>query len=224
MSYPSFVAASPLAFGVKNSKVLVQIPQGSQSKDLLLVFLESANEPPAVPSGWSIVPNSAQGVGSPGTAGAVAITALYKFASSLEKPVTFDASGDHLCGISAAFRNVDEIFPFSATSGGIQPTASTTLSLPPVTTTRSQCLIVHAVATDNDANTSSNFTSWVNPMNTPTEQFDRGTNLGAGGGIGIATFPLGVAGPSGITTVSQPSGTAAYLTLAIGPARRVIIT
>ena len=162
MSYPSFVAAGTFQNGI--GALTVPQPTGIQNGDLLMLFVETANEVVTTPTGYTIAPSSPQGTGTAGAAGGTRLSVFYKIAGTSEGSVSVADSGDHQDAVILAFRNVDDLNPFNTSSGGVQATAATSLTLPSVTTSRSQCMIVNAVGTDNDLNTTANFSAWANEI------------------------------------------------------------
>lgn len=217
MSYPIFVAASSTTNYID---VAVSPPSGIQRGDLLMLFVESANEAITTPSGWTIAPSSPQGTGTAGASGAVRLSVFYKFSEATEGNVTPAGAPDHYVANMLAFRNVNRSDPFDATAGSTATSSIITIhTLSAVTTTRSQCMIVNAVATDLDGSTGAVFSSWTNATTgNPTEQCDGVTSNGRGGGLAVATALKGTAGSTGSTTVTGPSATLyAEITYALNP-------
>lgn len=217
MSYPTFVAAGT-GVDAQQANATVSPPSGIRRGDLLMLFVESANEAVTTPSGWTIAPSSPQGTGTAGASGAVRLSVFYKFSEATEGNVTITNPGDHSYSVMLAFRNVNRKDPFN-TSSGTTLAAGTSLTLPAVTTTRSQTMIVNSIAGDADATGAQFSNSWANATTgAPTNRFDDGTNSGRGGGVAVATALLGVAGSSGSTTVTQLSSVvSAPITYALNP-------
>jgi len=230
MSYPTFVAAGTLQSGTNNVTNLAA-PAGIRRGDLLLLLVETANQVVVeaditgeIGAQYVAAPGAApQGTGGAGVAGGVRLTVFYKFTAGTEANIgiTDGNARDHTAAVILAFRNVDQLNPFNTSAGGVQTPAATSLTLPQVTTTRSQCMIVNVVASDRDlAATNTTFSAWANATTgAPTERFDQTVATGTGGGFGVATALLGVAGASGQTTVTTTNNTAAYITYALEPRR-----
>jgi hypothetical protein len=191
--------------------------------DLILIFLESANQAFTPVSGYAAVPSSPQGTGTAGGAGAVRLTIFYKFSDGTETTYVTGDSGNHNTVASFIIEGVDRENPFNANAGNTAA-ASTALTCPAVTTTRPECLIINAVATDRDINSSNNFTGETNAnLANLTERIDNSTNQQQGGGLYILTGEKGTAGSTGTTTATQAaSEETARITLALAPLRRRI--
>ncbi len=229
MSYPTFVAAGTLQSGTNNVTNLAA-PAGIRRGDLLLLLVETANQVVVeaditgeIGAQYVAAPGAApQGTGGAGVAGGVRLTVFYKFTAGTEANIgiTDGNARDHTAAVILAFRNVDQLNPFNTSAGGVQAAAATSLTLPQVTTTRSQCMIVNVVASDRDLAATNTFSAWANATTgAPTERFDQTVATGTGGGFGVATALLGVAGASGQTTVTTTNNTAAYITYALEPRR-----
>lgn len=203
----------------------------SEPGDLILIFLESANQAFTAPvgGGYTQLASSPQSQGTAGAANAVRLTIFYKIADGTETTYVTGDSGDHNCVCSLVIQGVDRENPINATAGNTQA-ATSSISCPAVTTTRPECLIIHAMATDRDANsTNTNFTAPVNAnLANFVRRIDQTFNTGQGGGQGIYTSEKGTAGDVGTTAFTQ--GTAptliseelANITIAIAPLRRRI--
>jgi len=229
MSYPTFVAAGTLQSGTNNVTNLAA-PAGIRRGDLLLLLVETANQVVVeaditgeIGAQYVAAPGAAPpGTGGAGVAGGVRLTVFYKFTAGTEANIgiTDGNARDHTAAVILAFRNVDQLNPFNTSAGGVQAAAATSLTLPQVTTTRSQCMIVNVVASDRDLAATNTFSAWANATTgAPTERFDQTVATGTGGGFGVATALLGVAGASGQTTVTTTNNTAAYITYALEPRR-----
>src|SRR5882672_7107385 len=69
---PTFIAAGTFAEGTGN--ITPGPPAGIQANDILLLFVETANETVSAPAGWSAVADSPQGTGTVGGATSTALT------------------------------------------------------------------------------------------------------------------------------------------------------
>lgn len=197
----------------------------SEPGDLILIFLESANQAFTAPAGggYTQLASSPQSQGTAGAIGAVRLTIFYKISDGTETTYVTGDSGDHNIVCSLVIRNVDLIDPINVTAGNTQA-ATTAVSCPTVTTTRPECLMVFAMASDRDANSTAN---WSAPVNANLANFverrDQTFNTNNGGGLGIYTAEKGTAGATGATTFTQgASEELANITIAIAPLRRRI--
>lgn len=198
----------------------------AQPGDLILIFLESANQAFTAPAGggYTELVSSPQGQGTAGAANAVRLTIFYKIADGTETTYVTGDSGDHNCVCSFIISGVDRQEPINATAGTTQA-ATTAITCPTVTTTRPECLIIHAMASDRDANNTNNFSTPVNAdLANFVERIDQTFNTNQGGGLGIYTSEKGTAGAVGTTNFTQgASEEVSNITIAIAPQRRSIV-
>lgn len=197
----------------------------SEPGDLILIFLESANQAFTAPvgGGYTQLASSPQSQGTAGAANAVRLTIFYKIADGTETTYVTGDSGDHNTVCSLVLEGVDRQNPINATAGNTQA-ATTAVSCPTVTTDRPECLMILAMASDRDANSTAN---WSTPVNANlanfVERIDQTFNTGQGGGLGIYTAQKGTAGATGATSFTQgATEELANITIAIAPQRRSI--
>ena len=197
----------------------------SEPGDLILIFLESANEAFTAVTGYLQAPSSPQGTGTAAAANATRLTIFYKFSDGTETTYVTGDSGDHNAVGSLVIRGVDRVNPFNANAGDTAA-ASLTITCPAVTTTVPECMIINAVATDYDLNSTAVFSNPTNAnLTSLTERIDGTTAQQDGGGLGVFTGLKATAGSTGTTTVTQvASEETARITLAIAPLRRRIAT
>ncbi|MFA4969748.1 MAG: hypothetical protein WC540_08955, partial [Sulfuritalea sp.] len=190
------------------------------ANDIALLFVESAGGQSvtlSVPNGFVAVPNSPQATGA-GTAGTRLTVFWARATSSAMAAPKIAAPSDHFYAQIVTFRGViNSGNPIDATAGGTKPVASTSVTVPGVTTTVANALIVQAVARGNDlaaaafsAQTNANLTGIV-------EHLDAGTANGNGGGLGIWSGVMATAGATGNTTATVTSSINAFLTIALKP-------
>jgi hypothetical protein len=193
--------------------------------DLILIFLGSANQAFTPVSGYAAVPSSPQGAGTAGAIGAVRLTIFYKFSDGTETTYTTGDSGNHNTVGSLIISGVDKVNPFSANAGNTAA-AATAITCPAVVTTVPECLIINAIATDYDANSTAVFSNPTNAnLTNITERIDGSTNQQNGGGLGVFTGEKGTAGSTGTTAVTQvASEETARISLALAPLRRRIVS
>lgn len=197
----------------------------SEPGDLILIFLESANQAFTAPvgGGYTQLASSPRGTGTAGAANATRLTIFYKIADGNETTYVTGDSGDHNIICSFVIRNVDRQEPINVTAGNTAA-ASTTVTCPAVTTTRPECLIILAMSSDRDANSTTNWSAPVNAnLANFVERIDQTFNTNNGGGLGIYTAQKGTAGSTGTTNFTQgASEETARITIAIAPQRRAI--
>ena len=197
----------------------------SEEGDLILIFLESANQAFTAPvgGGYTQVTASPQGTGTAAQANATRLTIFYKIADGTETTYVTGDSGDHNVVCSFVIRGADRVTPINDSVGNTAA-AATALTCPAVVTTVPECLIIIAIASDRDANSTTNVATPVNAnLTSLTERIDQTFNTGQGGGLGIYTGLKATAGSTGTTAVTQgASEETSRITLAIAPLRRRI--
>ena len=177
-----------------------------QSGDVALLIVESANQAISLstPAGFAEVTNSPQGTGTAAGTAATRLAVYWKRATtSAEAQPTVADSGDHQIARIITFRGVIASGnPWDVTAGNVASSASTSVSIPGVTTTVANTLVVTIVA--NATDTSSARTSgWTNTnLASLTERVDSNTKSGNGGGFGVATGVKATAGATGNTTAT----------------------
>jgi len=206
-SVPTFVAAGSVASGA--GAVTPALPSGLQSNDILLLFLETANQAISISNqnggSWTEVTNSPQGTGAAGGASATRLTAFWSRYNGTQGAPTVSDSGNHQVGLIIAVRGcVTTGNPWNVTAGGVESTSDTSGAIPGATTTVANTLVVAAIATDlPDANGTANFSAWANSnLTNVAERTDNTRNAGNGGGLAIATGEKATAGAYGNTTVT----------------------
>ncbi len=193
------------------------------ANDILFIVRMSANAPTVgiVPpaGGWAEVSGSPQGVGTTDAATGVGINVYWKLADGSETTVSLGDSGDINYGIGFAVRGASTSAPINASAGDTHSAASSTRTLPSVTTTVDGCMILFFATHDADASgnrwsgaTNANLTDF-------TEVFDAGTTINSGGIVMITTAMQATAGATGTTsfTVSSTENSA-HVVVAVRPA------
>lgn len=213
----SFVNKSAFASGT--TALSVGAVASVVAGDLLLLFVESANQPVAAPSGWTQVTNSPIATGTANAAGGVALQIFYQFATGADTTTSVADSGDHTTAIKIAYRGVDQTTPFAATPvSGTKATASTTTTFPAITTATANALVVLATGLDLDAASTATTGTITNAnLTSITERHDQTVTSGFGGGLVIADGFKATAGSTGTSTATVTSTVQVYLTLALKP-------
>lgn len=185
--------------------------------DLILLFVESANENIATPTGYTQVTNSPVSTGTAATAGGVRLAVFYSWATGADTTTSVADSGNHTTAIKIAYRGVDLTTPFDATPvTGIKTPASTSTSFPGITTTTANAKIVHASGLDLDAASTATTGAATNAnLTSITELHDQTISGGVGGGLVIIDGTKATAGATGNTTATVTSTIQVYLTMAL---------
>lgn len=225
MATIQYVAAGAISGATGGPTVVA--PAGIQNGDLLLLLCESANQAISItsPAGWTEVGSQAsQGTGTAAGLVATRLAVFYKFTTGTETNVVLAAAGNHTIGRMVAFRNVNFRNPFNATGSGASAAANgTALTLPAVTTTIPNSMIVLCASTSFDGNNVATFN--VLPTNANltsiTERIDSTNNAGNGGGLVLWTAFKTTVGSTGTSSAtSAQSAVYGYLTIALRPEAR----
>ncbi len=189
--------------------------------DIGLLVIETSGEGTTLsittPTGWQAVP------GSPVTdlatiAGSKLQVWWKRAASAAEGAVTVPDSGDHQVARIFTFRNcIATGDPWDVTTTGNKTTASTTATVPAVTTTVADTLITMIVSRPNDNSSTIHFGVPVNANLTGLGKGgEAGTTQGNGGGFVVSYGVKATAGNTGTSTLSKiASTTDAYMVIAL---------
>ncbi len=201
------VGTGAIAYGT--GAITPALPSGLQANDILLLFLETANQAISISNQnggtWTQVSGSPQGTGTGGSSGSVALTVFWSRYNGTQGAPTTSSSGNHQIGRIMAIRGATTSGnPWDVTAGGVDATSSKTATVPGATTTVANTLVVAAVAVGlPKTNGTADFSAWTNSnLSSLTEQIDNTRNAGVGGGIGVATGAMATAGAYGNTTVT----------------------
>ena len=195
--------------------------------DIGLVVIETSGNSADLtpPAGWAALP------GTPVTD--VATTAGSKLhvwwkraASSAEAAVATGAGTDHIIARLYTFRGcVTTGNPWNVITTGTKTTASTTATIPSLTTTWDDTLITMIVGRPDDSSSISHFGVPVNAnLTSLAERLESGTVNGNGGGFVLSTGIKALSGATGTSTLTKTvSTTDTYVVLAL-KAPTVLIT
>ena len=217
---PNFQASGTAVDGTGN--VTVSWPT-HQANDVALLFVESTGDSTvAAPSGFTEILNSPQIVSTPSfftTNNYTQLSVFWARATSTSMPaVTIVDSGNHNFAQILTYRNVATTGnPWDVTAGNTKSTRSTSVSVPAVTTTTNDILVVQAVSRDTDSDSAA-FSNQTNALlTTISERTDTGTTSGDGGGFTVWDGGKATAGASGTTTATVSISRNAMLTIALKP-------
>ena len=220
MPAPTYVGAGLIAQG--RDALNVAWPAGHRPRDLALLIIQgSGQDATANLSGWSHVSGSPL-VDVATNAGSKFQLLWRRATTSAEADAALPDLGDHTIACIVVIRGGDlGASPFTAVTTAIKSSGSGTTTLPSLTTTVPDTLVVGLASRPNDsANASFSLTNAA--LTDLIEQLDTGTTQGNGGGFGLWTgirvTPGAVPGSSGS---QNPSTTNCCISLAIAPERRV---
>jgi hypothetical protein len=204
----TFVGAGTFVGGT--GAVTPGMPAGIQANDILLLFVETANQAASLSTanGFAVI-GSPVGTGTAAAAAATRLSVFWKRAVGGDaSPVVAD-SGDHQAARIGAWRGVKTATP--PWNGGtptynVDATSDTTGSPITPTTTVAGCGVVVACSNTVDSNTglTATYSSTTIPDLAATGMADN-TNAGQGGGFNIGFGTQTNAGAIGTITVTLSS-------------------
>jgi hypothetical protein len=220
---PAYVGSGAIAASL--SAITPPLPGNLVTDDILLLFLMTNNQVITIPTPnggtWTEVAGSPQGTGVEGADAASRLTVFWsRYNGTQGNPMTSD-SGQQQIGRIHAFRGcIATGDPWDVTAGGVEGTSDTSGSIPGNTTTVANCLVVLAMAIEEpDETGTSQFSAWTNAdLENITERSDNTSNVGNGGGLGVATGQKATAGTYGATAVTTVVSTMkAMMSIALKP-------
>jgi hypothetical protein len=219
MAAPTYVATGN---GVQSTTTISVVwPTPHQVDDIGILFLESAAQTPATPSGWTLIGGTS--TGTPGDDAATGLWAYWKRATSAAEANAEVADvGDHVRGRILLFRGCETSgSPISGTPvTGEAATATTAVSISCPAPLVDETLVVSSVS--NSIDTTGNLTvttDWANSSLTDFARRSSGNHAsGNGGGFDTATGVKAVAGVvSATTTILATASAQAKLAFALMP-------
>lgn len=202
MPAPTYSAAGT----VQQSAAGVTVPwPGSHAvDDIGLLIVETANQAVSFTNaqGFVAVTSSPQGTGTAGGTAATRLSVYWCRATSgaMASPVIADA-GDHIQAQILTFKGCARSGnPWDQIAGDVLASASTSVTIPGVTTTLANTLCVAIVANATDTTTQQTGNMTNANLTGISERTDLNTTSGNGGGFGVATGVKAAAGATGNTT------------------------
>ncbi len=223
---PNFQAAGA---AVGSNGVITPTWPAHITDDVALLIVETTGGQPATLStaaGFLPVPGSPQTTGSTTTGSQLTVFWARATSSAMAAPTVADP-GDHVYAQIITYRNVLRTGnPWDVTGGGVKALASTMVavtSVPSLTTSVADTLIVQAVSRDDDSS-AAEFSAITNASLTAiSKRSDGGTTQGNGGGFAVWDGSAPTAGVIGATTANiAVAGVNAFLTIALRSAPLVI--
>lgn len=200
------------------------LPNGIASGDLIIIATESGGGEAVslgTANGFAQFTGGVANTGS-GTAG-TRCTIFGKVSTGSDSAPAFSDPGDHLLVLApVVYRNANTGSGINAALDDLQTSvkasASTSFTAPGVTTTGANRTVVVYGTRDNDASSTTSFTSWSNAdLTVAGEMLEGGTTSGNGGGGAIFQGYRASAGSVGTTTATVTSSINASITIAIKP-------
>lgn len=218
MAFPFLHAVGPVLSGAAG--ITYAWPAGHQTNDIGFLVIESDGvATAAAATGFAHVTGSPL-VDVASVAGSK-FQVLWMRATSAAMPSVAVADlGDHQIGCIAVYRScVTTGNPWEALASGVKTTASTTVTLPTVTTLGIDRLIAFFASQPADSNSATEFGVPVNAALTSlTEDREDAINVGNGGGYQISSGRKSAAGATGTTAITlATAATNVFFTLALIP-------
>lgn len=226
MAAPTFISAGTINGAINSTNI--SWGAGHQADDIGVLLVHTSNQAlPSTPSGWTPFSSTPVGTGTAGAAGAVMLTVFWKRAtSSTEAAASLGDSGDHQIGQILVFRGCETTGSPIDAEAADTGASSTSVTMPGVTTTGADRLVVACAAQAIDGVSSARFSAWTNVALTGfTEITDSALGTGTGGGFGAGAGVKATAGAVGSSTATLSAASAqARLTFALKPPGAVAVT
>lgn len=186
--------------GDANGDITPSIPAGYAADDILFLFVETANQPVAAPSGgWAAV-NTVVGTGSAGSGTATALQVFWKRAGGSESAPTVTGTTNHKTGQIFAWRGcLTSGTPFEAVGGDIGA-SSTAVTIPGLTTLGPERIVIAAVAHGIDSSSGQGSGFANGDLANFTTRLNAGGGTLNGGGFVVCSGEKATAGVVGPTT------------------------
>jgi len=178
------------------------LPTGHALNDILLLVVHSSNETISAPTGYAeVTSGSPQGTGTAATAGSTRLAIFWKRDNGSESGPTVADSGNHTVARIFAFSGcITSGDPWDVNTGDVLSTADTAVSIPAVTTTVANTMIVAAVAHAIDSNSAQGSSETNSNLTEVAERGDVSTNSNTGGGFVVITGKKASIGSTGATS------------------------
>lgn len=223
MAIPTVVGVGTAANSTTGN-IVPTLPSGWAADDIHLCVVEqSAVNAFTTMSGWTLVTNCQQKVGSTATDGNIQV--FWKRAAGGDTDPTVTGTANHTSARIIGIRGcITSGNPWDVTNGGTDATADTSVVVTGNTTTVADCLVVIFVGTGTDVASTTEISGFANSdLGSVTERMDNWTSDGNGGGFGCATGTKATTGSYGNTTATLVnSANKAYCTIALKPATSTV--
>ncbi len=216
---PPFIANSGTASNVGGFTVSVPWPT-HQTNDVALAVVETSGSDPnaSIPSGWAAVP------GSPITDVASSVGSKLHLwwqratSNSMSNFIVSISSGDHCMASMSVWRDcVGTGNPWDVVTTGAKTTASTTATIPALTTTKVNTRVVLIAGRPDDSSSTTHFGTPVNAnLTSLTRHYESGATTGNGGGFVVASGVMAASADTGTSTMTKTvSTTDTYFAIAL---------
>jgi hypothetical protein len=206
-STPSYQATGSPSSGANTFSIFWP---SHQTNDIGIIVIEGSGDATAIspPSGWNAFPSTPV-VDVANTSGSSLWVWWRRAASGSEGSVSIPDSGDHQTAVLFTIRGcVTTGDPWDVTTTGFKDVASTTATVPSVTTSKFATRVLMVVGRPDDSSSASHFSSPTNAnLTSLTEHYEYGTVSGNGGGFVILSGVLADKNTTGATTITKASST-----------------
>src|SRR5687768_1822358 len=193
------------------------LPSGIQNNDILLLFVNTANQPISTPTGWTQIGTN-QTIGTGGAAGGSSLQVYYRRVVGGESAPSVSAA-NYITAIICAYSGVlNSGTPHEAVTQGNTTPAGTSITMSGGTTAGANRQVINAAGRDIDANSSNGTTAQSNTNLTSLAiRHTQTVNTGTGGGLHIGDGVKASAGAIGNTVITQTSSIANWMQFALIP-------
>jgi hypothetical protein len=226
---PAFQAASqPGGQNSTGTSLTITWPSGHQTNDIGIIIIETSGNSATItpPSGWADIPGTP--VTDVATTAGSKLHVWWKRATSSSEPtVATGTATDHILTRLYTFRGcVETGNPWNVTATGVKTTASTTATVPSLTTTVDDTYILMLIGRPDDSSSTTHFGTPVNANLTGLADIDEsGTVTGNGGGFAISYGIKSSPGSTGTSTLTKTASTTdTYVVLALKATTELIGT
>jgi len=201
MAMPTVVGVGASAAG--QAAITPAFPGGytATADDIAVTFCETeSGDTVTPPTGWAAVTNVTVSSGT-----VTRLWAIWRRIQAGDTAPTIADAGNHDIGRMIIVRGcVTTGNPWDVFTTSTELVADTSVSIPGVTTSVPNCLMLYAVSTGQDGSSSTTaYSAWANAsLTNVTERMDNYTALGLGGGFGMATGEKAAAGATGAMTAT----------------------
>lgn len=217
MAIPTIVGVGAATSGV--GAITPAYPGGytAVADDIALTFIECESADIVTPpTNWALV------IASNVTTGTTTkLSVLWRRLTAAESAPSIADAGDHMVGQMIVVNGcVASGNPYSQAAQTTEVVSDTTVSIPGVTTTVADCLLLYAFGTGQDLASTAGATGWADASLTGiTERMDVWVIDGTGGGFAMATGGKAVAGATGAmtATLSLAANFKTLVTVALRP-------
>lgn len=194
MPMPTIVGVGASANGTGSITPPYPASYTAVADDVAVTFVETASEALTAPTNWAIANFAVVPSGT-----VTRLTALWRRLNASESAPAITTTANHKIGRMIIIRGCRTTGnPFELATANTEMTNDTSVSIPGVTTTAADCLMLYAFGTGQDITSTTGATGWANAsLVNVNEQMDNWTATGTGGGFAMATGELATAGASG---------------------------